>query len=339
VRNLKKAAFFIALLVVAIACISVIGYSYISSDSYPINDNQQESYNYQEGVAVTPGQYRDAVFNDITGDYRPIYPGLTDEQYNEFFGQLPEFKKDFFQISKLVYDGKVTDYARLSSDYWLQPEFYPGWFTSVNNSYINNDPAMWTPEGYGCYPAIKEISVQRGSDVEVNTYFKAGYATESYQGIVVKPYLPAAAVSLRGNTLFSQPDNAKDFLNVHIDNPDNPIYETFKSEITHSNVDPEDWFVVLKPTYQLLTDKYGAVTGESGFPSDWVRLLKLNIDISPETPPGDYIVAINIVPPCFEINQEFYFSIEHAYYGSFYHPSGGFHRTNIPHFQVVMHIV
>ena len=337
---MKKRIIYAVLVTVAVASISVVGYSYLLNGGGfpPINKNQHTSYDYREDATVTPGQYRDVVFNDITGDYRPVYPELTDVQYEQFFGNLPEFKEDFFQIAELVYDGKITDYSRLSNNYWLQPEFYPGWFTSLNNTYIDNNPAMWTPEGYGCYPCIKEIVAPKGSDIEVNTYFKTGYATEAYQGLVIKPYLPESAVSLIGNTLFEQDMNVNSYLSVSIGNPDNALYETFKSRIVYSNVEPEDWFVVLKPTYQLLQDKYGAIIGESGFPSDWVHVLQLNIDISSDTPIGDYVVAINVVPPCFEINQEFYFSTEHEYYGALYHASGGFHRTNIPHFQVVLHV-
>ena len=238
-----------------------------------------------------------------------------------------------------MYDGKITDYERLSDNYWLQPEFYPGWFPSADAAYTNNDPNMWTPEGYGCYPTIKEIEVTRGSDIIVNTYFKTGYGTEAYQGLVVKAILPDTAKDLMGNDLFEQPEGADSNIHPMIKNPNDPLYESFKSNLIYNNVGENDWMVILKPTYQLLRDKYGEVIGESGFPDDWVRIVQLGILIDENTPVGDYIVALEIETPCFDINQEYYFSTEHEYYGASYYPAGQFHRTLIPHFQVVLHII
>jgi len=51
-----------------------------------------------------------------------------------------------------------------------------------------------------------------------------------------------------------------------------------------------------------------------------------------------YCVAINSTTPCFDINQEFYFSQEHEAYGALYYPAGRFHKSNKPHFQIVMEI-
>ncbi len=309
-------------------------------DILPIDtDTKASSYDYTEGVSVLPGQYLEPVFNDITGDFRPIYEGMSEEQYDYFFCDLPEFKQDFFTITQLVFDGKITDYARLSSDYWLQPEFYPAWFSIVEREYINNDPDRWTPEGYGCYPCIKEISVRKGNDIVVNTYIRTGFGTEAYQGLVIKPKFPDNAVSLRGNVIFEQPDDVEKYLKISIGNADNAIYDSFKSKIFYNNVGETDWMVILKPTYQLLKDKYGEVIGEQGFPSDWVHIIELEIDISSDTPSGDYVVSLDIVPPCFEINQEFYFSSEHEYYGALYHPGGHFHRTLTPHFQAIVHVI
>jgi len=328
-------------LIAIVACISISAYALYNDNIslVPLNNNERmTSYDYTEGVIVAPGEYLDPVFNDLTGDFRPTYVGMSDEQY-EFFSDLPEFKQDFFTIAQLVFDGKVTDYARLSENYWKQPEFYPGWFGIIEKSYINNDPLMWTPQGYGCYPAIKEVSVNKGSSVTVNTYFRTGFATESYQGLVIKPILPDTAISLRGNVVFEQPKDADKYLTVSIGNADNAIYDSFKDNLFYDNVEDEDWMIILKPTYQLLLDKYGVVTGEQGFPNDWVRVIEYNIDIASDTPSGDYVCAIDIITPSFLINQEFYLSTDHEYFGSLYYPAGGFHKSSMPHFQAILHIV
>jgi len=336
----KKILATVAVVVVLVFSSLIYFVSIENNQSIPIDTNAKSTpYDYTEGVNIVPGEYLEPVFNDITGDFRPMYEGMSHEQYGYFFSELPEFEQDFFTISKLVYDGKITDYSRLSENYWKQPEFYPGWFSSVDNAYIYNNPYRWKPEGYGCYPAIKEISVRKGTNIVVNTYLRTAFATEAFQGLVIKPELPDCAYSMRSNVIFEQPENVESYLQINIGNEDNALYNSFKDTLFTTNVEDIDWFVILKPTYELLKDKYNNVIGEQGFPTDWVRIVELEIDISSSTPSGDYVVSLDIVPPCFEINQEFYFSSEHEYYGTMYHPSGHFHRTIKPHFQVIVHVV
>jgi len=310
------------------------------SSDMPIDTNiKSTNYDYSEGASIVPGKFLETIYNDITGDYRPLYINMTEEQYVWYFEELPEFPEDFFTISRLVYDGKITDYSRLSENYWKQPEFYSAWFDIYEARYLNFDEKRWTPEGYGCYPTIKEISTNvRGKSIVVNTYFRTGFDVNSYQGMVVKPYLPENAVSILGNTIFEQPENAASYISARIKNPDDEVYNTFKNNLLSDNVGENDWMVLLKPTHLILEDKYGRKTSESGFPNDWVRLIELEIDIAEDTPKGDYVVAIDIEPPCFDINQEYYFSTEHEYYGSLYNPSGKFFRTGRPHFQVILKI-
>ncbi len=337
-----KKLYLIILILTTISVTSVIGYTFIFNDGKlplpPLNEPGTASYEYQQGVEVFPGIYLETSFNDYTQDFRPLYPNMTEEQYAYFFSELPEFPEDFFSISQLVFDGLLTDYSRISSEYWKQPEFYNGWFSSVNTSYINNDPRMETVEGYGCYPAIKEITVNKGKTVTVNCYLHAAYGVERYQGLIIHPYLPDSAISLRGTTLFEQQETVNSYLSVSITNPDNPIYESFKSTLPYNNVGEEDWFLIFKPTYQLLFDKYNEPIAESGFSLDWTRIVELEIDIDPSTPSGDYVIALEMLTPCFEINQEFYFSTSHDYYGTKYQPAGGYYKTSTPHFQCILHI-
>ena len=327
-------------LVIIITSIATATLLLTNSDSHswiPAWTPGQPKYDYLSGVTLIPGEYREAEYNEITGDYRPKYEGMTAEQYHAFFGNLPKFPKDFFQITKLVYEGKVKDFGRISESYWKQPEFYASWFSIVNNTYIHNDPNMWTPEGYGMFPLIKEVTVKRGTTVLINAYLRTGFGVESYQGIILRPYLPKTAKSITGEDLFNNPENANQYIHATITNPDNPIYESFKDKIPYTNVGEDDWFVILKPTYlrQRLDNGTVAVTG---FPSDWVRMVNLEITVDEDTPPGMYVVAIESYTPCFDINQEFYYSQDHEYYGALYYPAGRFHRTNIPHFQVIMEV-
>jgi hypothetical protein len=328
--------------VIAVIIISGIAVTAFMIDGFNLNIHGQgrQSYDYVQGATIVKGKTYEPVYNEYTGDFRPKYNQFTEEQYDWYFGELPEFKQDFFTISKLIYEGKVTDYARLSENYWKQPEFYPAWFDVWDNtSYVNYNPTMWTPEGYGCYPSIKEITTSaKGKTITVNTYFRTGFGTHAYQGLIIRPYLPNEAVSIRGNHLFDQPKDADKYINVRITNPDDAIYESFKEKLIYNNVNDEDWFTILKPTHQIIYDEYGEKTSEKGFPDDWVRLLNIDIDLDKNIPNGDYIVAIKIDMPCFEINQEYYFAQDHEYYGSWYFPAGRYQLTGRPHFQIVMHV-
>jgi len=293
-------------------------------------------YNYTGGVGMSQIDYMSPVYNNATGDYRPVYQNMSDEEYEWIFGELPEFKRDFFSIVELVQEGKITDYGRVSDSYWKQPEFYVGWFGSVD-IYLDNDPDTWITEGYGCYPVIKEGTATKGSNIDVTSYFKTSFATESYQGIIVRPYFPESALNLLGGTIFEQPENPEKYLTISIANPDDTLYNSFKDTII-DNVETDDWMTILKPTYRTITDEYGNFVQYKGFPNDWVQLLNLSVDIASDTPTGDYVIAIKIVSPCFSINQEYYFSTEHEYYGGLYIPGGHIYKTLVPHFQLMLHV-
>ena len=294
-------------------------------------------YDYTGGIDMSQVEYMNTVYNDITHDYRPIYQNMSDEEYEWIFGELPEFKQDFFSIAKLVQEGKITDYGRVDECYWKQPEFYVGWFNSID-IYLDNNPDSWITEGYGCYPSIKEGTAKKGSTINADTYFRTGFATESYQGLIIRPYFPDTALNLLGGTIFEQPDNVEKYLTISITNPDDSIYNSFKDNIPEDNVKPSDWMTILKPTYRTITNEQGNYVQYKGFSSDWVRLLKLSVDIASDTPVGDYVIAIEIIPPGFFINQEYYLSNEHEYYGGLYILGGNIYKTLVPHFQLILHI-
>lgn len=331
----------IVTVIVAFAIIAVAVFFLVQGNDNIFDDLIHEPgtprYDYTGGVGISQIDYMPPVYNNVTGDYRPIYEGMSDEEYEWIFGELPEFKRDFFSIVKLVQEGKITDYGRVSECYWKQPEFYQAWFGSLD-IYLDNNPDTWITEGYGCYPSIKEGTGPKGSTIIVNTYFKTGFATESYQGIIVRPYFPDSALNLLGNPIFEQPDTPEKYLAISITNPDDPLYNSFKNNLQTNNVMPCDWMTILKPTYQTIVDEYSNYVQYKGFPNDWVRLLNLSVDIASDTPSGDYVIAIEIVAPCFHINQEYYFSTEHEYYGGIYIPGGSIYKTLVPHFQLMLHI-
>lgn len=345
--NHKNKKFILIAVVSLIVILTATTFILTSSEGSWLDDLNLEipsnpTYDYRQGVTISPGKYFDPIFNDITSDYRPVYKDLPEHKYGWYFGELPPFPEDFFYIAQLIFDGRLTDYDRVPMDYFLQPEFYPGWFTSFpNSSYMKPEEwvGYWTPEGYGCYPTIKEVSTSaRGETIVITTFLKAGYDINSYQGLIVRPYLPDLAVGLLGGILFEQSDIQKNYISVNIKNPDNKLYLSFKDKISYDNVQESDWMVILEPTHLFITDKYGTIVGETGFNENWVKVVEIEITIAPDAPSGDYVVALEIIEPCHEINQEFYFAQDHDYYGTIYHPGGGVFRSKKPHFQCILQL-
>lgn len=221
------------IILVGSATAYILSNNTINTGKIPVHEPGTASYDYEQGAVIAPGEYLDPVYNDITGDYRPNYKFFTPTQYKWYFSELPLFPEDFFYIAQLVYQGKITDYNRIGEEYWKQPEFYPSWFkTVVNTSYVKPEDyiGMWTPEGYGCYPTIKEITLKnsRGKTIVVDTYLRTAFDTNSYQGIIVRPYLPDKAVGILGGTLFEQPNDADKYISLKILNEDDKLYESLE---------------------------------------------------------------------------------------------------------------
>ena len=295
-------------------------------------------YDYLGGAYLALHEMNETYFNNITSDYRPLYQNLSDKEYDWIFKNLPSFPQDFFSVVSLVYEGKVADYDRIDKNYWMQPEFYVGWFNSYSTAYPRNRPDMWAVEGWSFFPMLKEVSASKGSKITTTCYLRSGYGVEAYQGLIVRPYLPESAKNIYGQVLFNQSGDASKYLNVRITNNDDLLYDSFKDSLNYDNVNNSDWMLIFKPTYSITKDKYGEFMQYTGFPEDWVHLVFLEVDIADDTPSGDYVVAFQVDPPCFEINQEYYYSKEHEYFGSYYYPVSQIAKSNKPVYQLIIRV-
>ena len=185
---------------------------------------------------------------------------------------------------------------------------------------------------------LKEVSVSKGSTITTTCYLRSGYGIEAYQGMIIHPFLPDAAKNIYGNILFNQSDSASSYLKPRITNPDDLLYDSFKDSITYNNVEDIDWMLIFEPTYSILRDKHGGFIQYTGFPSDWVHLVFLEVDIADDTPSGDYVVAFQVGPPCFEVNQEYYYSRDREYFGSYYYPVSQIAKSNKPVYQLIIRV-
>lgn len=326
-------------MVVAILIICVVATVALTVDFDELRTTSgTPKYDYLGGAYLALHSMNETIYNNITGDYRPYYENLTDEEYDWIFGNLPSFPQDFFSIVKLIYEGKLADYDRIDETIWKQPEFYVGWFTSYSTAYPRNPENTWAVEGWSFFPMIKEVSVKKGNIINTTCYLRSGYGVEAYQGMIVRPYLPDSAKNIYGNPIFNQSDLVSSYFKPRITNPDDSIYLSFKDDLTYTNVNPSDWMIVFKPTYSIIKDKYGNFLQYSGFPEDWVRLVYLEVEIADNTPSGDYVVAFDVDAPCFEINQEYYYAKNHEYYGSYYHPVSQIAKSNKPVYQLIIRV-
>lgn len=333
----KKQKVFVAIAVIIGLCVVAIASTTIDWDELPRTTGRAK-YDYLGGAYLALHRMNETYYNNVTGDYRPLYENLSDKEYEWIFGNLPSFPQDFFSVVKLVYEGKVADYDRIAEEYWMQPEFYVGWFNTYSTSYPRNRPDMWAVEGWSFFPILKEVIAKKGSTIVTTCYLRSGYGIETYQGLIIHPYLPESAKNIYGKVLFNQSGLASSYIKPRITNPDDVLYDSFKNSLDYSNVGDSDWMLIFEPTYSIVRDKYGEFMQYTGFPSNWVYLVYLEVEISEDTPSGDYVVAFQVDPPCFEINQEYYYAKDHEYFGSYYYPVSQIARSNKPVYQLIVRV-
>ncbi len=118
----------------------------------------------------------------------PEFFSLNSEE--EIFEQLPPPPEDFSEIAYLLASGRTYAIGGLSEEYFLQPEFYPGFKESGLKYWSEPDPKYWSTNGYGSYPGEQfdtlSHSGRRGEFVAV-VFFYTGYGVQTYQGLTFVP--------------------------------------------------------------------------------------------------------------------------------------------------------
>jgi len=103
---------------------------------------------------------------------------------DEVFKNLPPYPEDLPEIRELYATQKLTDYSRLPPEYYLQPEFYPGWFATANKTY-NRDPRIHGKFGLGFYPSTASIYLNEDTTLNLTVLIHSSPGVECYQGIVL----------------------------------------------------------------------------------------------------------------------------------------------------------
>jgi len=165
-------------------------------------------------------QQAQSIVND---PYRPRY-AFSDE----VFKYLPPMPKDFYEIKRLYATQNLKDYDRLTPEYYLQPEFYPGWFNIANKTYCR-DPRIHGKFGASFYPSNADITIEQGLEFTLTTLLYTSPGVESYQGTVIEMEYNKSIISVS-------------------------ILEPNRTEVPNYNGD--EFFLLLEPTYPYFSPNW-----------------------------------------------------------------------------------
>lgn len=282
-------------------------------------------------------------WNMLTQDYRPRWTGCTDMEYQQIFGGLPKMPQDFYKKYKMFTEGTLTDYDRLEPEYWMQPEFY-GLDQKFFNRYMERwGENMWNIGQIGCKPSFRYVELKRGTTVQLSTFLHTEViGTEAFLGAVVYVKYPEGAMNLQGTMVFTQPEDTSDYIKTRITSPDNnAIYtsEDFQERIKglNNNINPSNRLLVFPATYRKVD-----VQGEKiieGFSMNWCYKVSMEIKIEKDCPPGDYVVALDIMNPTSPVIEEYNWIVSSDPYYSFFYPAIREYKPEAPYFQVIITVV
>jgi len=135
-------------------------------------------------------QERQAEYNPITKDYRPLYYfGY------EPFKELSSFPEDFW-IRKHLFDTQQIFAERLTDEY-LQPEIIPGWFFWCNKTYGDQDPRMVGVYGISIYPSRFDVfNIKVNDTINISALLYTSFGVELYQGAKIVADYNETAIEL-----------------------------------------------------------------------------------------------------------------------------------------------
>lgn len=244
-------------------CLAILGSAYyfiFVYDSNVVSDGgglisvsdlgAQESLNTRLRATYQP--IRDYGFGTYQGKSFPII---------DMFGKLPPVPDDFYKIKALIMQGnaQASDLCGLSSDYYLQPEFFGNNWVEVGlPRYKNPDPTHWTPEGYGTFPHEISVLVSPGESFEACSFFHSSWTVETYQGFGLGVVYPSS-VNDNGISVSVNVSESRKYLSA--------------------TISPRE--VLVEPSYVF-------------FEPGWAKMIRLNVTVSPDTPPGLYSIGFDV---------------------------------------------
>jgi hypothetical protein len=197
----------------------------------------------------------EVIFDQNRPDYLPA--GM--------YGNLPAFPKDFYSIRVLLRSGRLTDLSELEEGYWMQPEFFPQ-YEEIGLPLLQNPPVgRWGAYGLASYPAQSIATINAGDTLDFFFFMKSNYIVETYQGVQLDVKYPHFAEITTGATM---PDGS-----ARVDQDPQVTKELFDVEVS-----PETF--VLEPNFPI-------------FRKEGIRKVKVTVTAKPNTPPGNYVIAVD----------------------------------------------
>jgi len=194
------------------------------------------------------------------------------------FEELPEVPSDFLYTVYLIKAGKFFDINSLSENYWKQPEFDPE-FTRQGLKYWTSwhDPKFrkshWSTMGVRSYPYNQYVNSVPGDSFNITLFFSSDWNVETYQGMRISPAWLSDATTQEGKIVSASPD-AEKYINV--------------------NITPNQF--LLSPAFPMFT-------------KEWIKELSFTGKIADDTPPGLYVLSMDILDPDQDKSDEWF--LEH----------------------------
>jgi hypothetical protein len=198
------------------------------------------------------------------------------------FEELPPFPEDFLFKTYLIKVGKFFDLASLGPEYWKQPEFDPE-FTRQGLKYWHNwaDPNFkkkhWSTMGVRSYPYNQYVDSVPGDSFNITLFFSTDWNVETYQGVGIKPIWVDAALTQEGQFIEAS-EEAWKHINV--------------------NVTPHEF--LLTPAFPQFT-------------YNWTHKLTFTGKIAEDTPPGTYILGMELNAPSTEQSDKWFLEYLNLY--------------------------
>ncbi|MEW6328600.1 MAG: hypothetical protein AB1468_00635 [Candidatus Micrarchaeota archaeon] len=209
----------------------------------------------------------------------------------EIFKNLPLYREDFGSLKAAMDRGLIKNLCNLSEEHWKQPEFYPNFERNpiekekigAGLNWFRNPPkGRWGVVGYGAFPSDAYVTIVAGDALSVCTFFHTSWGIETYQGLGFGASYPAASYA-------SEEVNAT-LLNLQ---NSSEVAGYFEVAVTPG-------YTLMQPTFPV-------------FSKDWTKKLEMKIKVKPGTPPGGYVVALDIGKPPADV-EEAWIAEHLAYY-------------------------
>ena len=214
------------------------------------------------------------------------------------FRELPEMPEDFGAVKALLLTGDIDSMCdRLNESYWKQPEFYPLHELGYN-AMLNYDGRRGI-SGYGAFPAEAMTGAKPGDEINTCFFIQTAWVIDSVQGLKLNPVFP-------DNIGFSENGFGPQSSIRYVEQNGEQNKKYFTLELSQRNI-------LLMPTWGI-------------FKYNWTQKINVKVKVSPNTPPGRYIIGAGVSSPDAQYHEEWLWK-----YKTLYTETGGFGTSKPPY--------